>query len=363
MWKAALVVMALAGCDRVFGLDNAPPGIDATPLDGLVDTAVAPPNIAFVTSATFVPANLGGAAGADAMCTTIAHGAGYAGQYIAWLSTSTSDARTRIEGARGWLRTDGRPFADQISDIVDGKLWYPLRIDETKHDLGTTTDDADLAVATQTNSKGLYIVGGGCSDFSDTVGEVEDGFADAGPAMWSAAVQQSCTTPAHLYCFGTDRQLPVAITAETTKLAFVSNADFGVGSGRVFFDNLCVHQALDALLDGHFSAALPVAGSPTMDRFSNGPWARTDGVTAIAADGTFVAPLDLDASGLAELGNRAFAGATSLTASPDMTCNSWLTFDTSVVGVGLADRSSPRAYANDTAQCTSGQRFYCMQDD
>src|SRR5438046_556790 len=69
------------------------------------------PNVAFVTSTTQT-GNLGGLAGADAICQSRAANAALSGTYRAYLSTSVTDALSRIDRAGGWVRVDGLPVAN-----------------------------------------------------------------------------------------------------------------------------------------------------------------------------------------------------------------------------------------------------------
>jgi hypothetical protein len=70
-------------------------------------------NFVFVTSSAHAPIELGPDLGAaDAICAARATEANLPGTYVAWLSTSTRQARDRLAGARGWVRVDGRPVAD-----------------------------------------------------------------------------------------------------------------------------------------------------------------------------------------------------------------------------------------------------------
>lgn len=88
-------------------------------------------NRAFVTSTTHVLGALGGLAGADAICNQRAAAAGLDGTYVAWLSSSTASAASRLANASGWVRTDGKPFAKSRGDLLAGRLLYPLELDET----------------------------------------------------------------------------------------------------------------------------------------------------------------------------------------------------------------------------------------
>ena len=107
---------------------NGPP-VDGAPDAPPPDAFVSPPiptghNIVFVTSIEY-DGNLGGLGGADAACQSRAAFAGLPGTYVAWLSTPTVSAHSRIQG-RGWVRRDGRPFVDTIADLEQSKMLYPV---------------------------------------------------------------------------------------------------------------------------------------------------------------------------------------------------------------------------------------------
>src|SRR5206468_3194505 len=74
------------------------------------------PNYAFVTSQR-VPTRFQPLEVADSRCNDAAAAAGLPGEYRAWLSTAAHYARDRLAGARGWIRTDGAPFADTVDDL------------------------------------------------------------------------------------------------------------------------------------------------------------------------------------------------------------------------------------------------------
>ena len=72
----------------------------------------------FVTSANpGKGGDLGGPAGADAYCTTLAEAAGVGGRvWAAYLSTSAENARDRI-GAGPWYNAKGEKIADDVSSL------------------------------------------------------------------------------------------------------------------------------------------------------------------------------------------------------------------------------------------------------
>jgi hypothetical protein len=71
----------------------------------------------FVTSSNPKGGNLGGLAGADAVCQSLAQAAGAGGKtWHAYLSTSTVDAKTRI-GNGPWFNFKGEKIADNVADL------------------------------------------------------------------------------------------------------------------------------------------------------------------------------------------------------------------------------------------------------
>jgi len=71
----------------------------------------------FVTSANPKGGNLGGLAGADAVCQSLAQAAGASGKtWHAYLSTSTVDAKSRI-GNGPWYNFKGELIAQNVADL------------------------------------------------------------------------------------------------------------------------------------------------------------------------------------------------------------------------------------------------------
>lgn len=89
-----------------------------------------PPKVVFHTSQGY-QGNLGGLAGADAICQTHAEAAGLSGSYMAWLSDLTDSPSTRFTQATvPYVLVDGTKIADSWSDLVDGTLQHPIDRDE-----------------------------------------------------------------------------------------------------------------------------------------------------------------------------------------------------------------------------------------
>ena len=122
------------------------------------------PNIAFVTSVKYA-GSLGGLAGADQKCQALATAAGLPqNTYKAWLSSS-ENAIDRLGSARGWVRVDGKPFADAKADIVSDKILHPLRVYENGN---YDNDPGGSSVWTGTSSDGTVWSDGTCSNWTSS---------------------------------------------------------------------------------------------------------------------------------------------------------------------------------------------------
>src|SRR4051812_38795722 len=88
-------------------------------------------NYVFVTSIQ-QNGNLGGLAGADAICQTRASFAGLPGTYRAWLSTTAVDAEARFfHSTSPYVLTDGTTVvANNWDDLVDGTLAEAITMTE-----------------------------------------------------------------------------------------------------------------------------------------------------------------------------------------------------------------------------------------
>ncbi len=84
----------------------------------------------FVTRALFT-GKLGGLAGADAKCATAAAAAGLPGTFLAYLSTDTVAAATRVTGAGPWSNAKGKLIFDGGASRWAGFPKAGLEIDET----------------------------------------------------------------------------------------------------------------------------------------------------------------------------------------------------------------------------------------
>jgi hypothetical protein len=132
-------------------------------------------------------------AAADAACMDRARAGGLPGSYVAFVSTRAKPARDRIAGARGWQRVDGKPLLDFPGDFANGKIYYPLVLDE----FSVKTSDQ---VATGSHFDGTpgYTY--------DAPTQIEVGWSTATAKNWIDNYNnEPCATPARIYCLGSAR--------------------------------------------------------------------------------------------------------------------------------------------------------------
>jgi len=114
MKRTALFSFGLLGSLLIMGCDPDyinPKGHGPTP----TPTPLATKRL-FVTSLTYAP-NFGGLVGGDSICAARAAAATLGGKWVAFLSTSTVNAISRIPNAR-WVRLDGATVFNSTSDIA-----------------------------------------------------------------------------------------------------------------------------------------------------------------------------------------------------------------------------------------------------
>jgi hypothetical protein len=334
-----------------------------------------PPNYVFTTS-TQQNAVLGGLKGADALCAARAAAGKLSGTYVAWLSTASASAVSRLKGASGWIRPgDSMPVLNNIEDIANNKFFYPPRMDELGTDLG-----ADQVVITATNVNGTADIGATnttCGDF--TSGEttpvtfVSGGFASANSGVFTAFVGADCGAPSRLYCFGIDRQAQVVAKGPVARFAFMTKADWTPGKGIGTADALCQQDATAAGLAGTYRALLAPSGSTIASRFgtAGSTWARVDGVPLAASaelffqGTTFGVPPNMSADGSVYYGQTGvWTGAVSPTTvgTAASTCGDWLSTSGQGQSGVAGDTSVDVFYGQFSVNCNSaGLKVACLQ--
>ena len=326
-------------------------------------------NIVFVTSQTVVPAELGGLAGADAVCDALAAEAGLPGEYVAWLSTVGMPARERLEGASGWVNTRGEPFAASLDDLLAMEQLFPIRYDETG------SDRVDTLVATATTSAGELDTTAGASDcngWTEAVGEVRTGRTGGLGRSWTSSWQSGCTTTRSILCFGVDDAVEfVHAPAIPQRVAFVTDGVLPGTAGREGFDALCMAEAEAAGLaaPSSFVALVSTSQETAVSRLVlDGPgWSLVNGVPVVDAaadlgepDAILRAPIFRTADGTPLGGPTVWSGAALATdLATHESCADW----TSAVGAAAVGNSSRTIdwFRFSTAACSEARRVLCLQ--
>ncbi len=333
-------------------------------------------NKAFVTSATFT-GDLGGQKGADAKCARAAKAVGLSGTFKAWLSTSKRNAKDKLGTARGFVRVDGQPFADQVSDIVAGRIFNPLDIDENG------AAHPDNAVWTGTLGDGTVATGDTCSNWTSSFfqDDGDTGGSSSGPTFWTdnlGNAGNSCMNAQSLYCFDTSHVTPLTVTKTPGRIAFVSKGTLDNTSGIAGADTLCATEASAASLPGTFQALLSTSTTPAAMRSgfnflaTSEPYVRPDGIK-IADAPTIASGAPLD-SGIWQNADGTYVTTFSLPwtgsstpSSPTITaqtCDDWSTNSDPASGDIGETRDSGEFWwnAGTTALCGNSLPIYCLQE-
>jgi hypothetical protein len=329
-----------------------------------------PYNYMFLTSKLYIPGtDFVGLAGADQRCQDAAQKAGLpaATSFLAWLSTSTQDARDRFVGKRGWVRTDGRPFGDTIDALLIHGSFYPPRIDEFGNDLV----DSTLGVATGSTKDGTRSTGLTSNDWMSP-GGFQSGAPTVAIGEWGGD-QIMNAQPARLYCLGTAYANPLNITKTAGRMAFLSYGPYLPGVGAPAPDTQCQTDAAQNGLNGTFHALLSRSDRAATDNFDlKGPvWVRVDGIpwVATASDvalGKVLTSLNVRADGTYTIFVRAWGGSVNpgTKSIVGQDCSGWTSnSSTQSATWGASEETNGAFWKLFAAPCNDGMEYlYCLQE-
>jgi cysteine-rich repeat protein len=172
--------------------------------DGCTNDCISLSKRVFVSSEMY-NGNLGGLAGADAKCQTLADAANLPGTYMAWISTNQGSPSTRFtQSITSYTLVDGTQVAANWNSLIDGSLDAAINMTE----LGGPAPIGDTSCAgggfatvwTATNTNGT-LSGNACTNFSDTAGQGLWGDADQTGSWTSWCSGGICTWISPIYCF------------------------------------------------------------------------------------------------------------------------------------------------------------------
>lgn len=330
-------------------------------------------NLIFISSAS-VPTNRGNAIVYDGDCNVAASAAGINSadgkDFIAYVSDSVSLAKSRIpSAARGWMRMDGKPFADSlISLLVGNQVLNPLLFDET----GAVRDRALLP--TGTNADGTLSAERNCLDWTspDSSNLVQIGAPEGGPVTWSSGANPSfCSGPNagfNLICMGTTRNAVVAITPTAGKKIWVTSSPFTL-DGSQTPDAKC-----QADRPGGVTTAAALIATTTKSASANlnsgAVYVRPDGTRVgtgaqIALGGRLESGIWQSADGAYLSGSQyVWSGSTTISTvgSTESTCGNWADPSRSAGTFGNWAFANERWW-NDggSVVCSVSRPIYCIQ--
>jgi hypothetical protein len=299
---------------------------------------------------------------ADALCNMLATDAGLPGEFVAWLSNDEVDARDRLDGARGWVRPDGLPFADRPTDIAEGRLFYPPVLDE----LGMEVRNRRALTGTM----GTGVASSNCLGWTVfDQGNAQAGIPGATFPGWTGDGPVACDANEGLgiYCFGIDAVVPVTFEPVEGRRVFMTNALTNAQVGLAGFDEMCSTEAGAAGMDGTFRAFVASSRGSALSRFDTAgePWVNTFGVpisataAALAIQTHLDAPFNVTATGQ-PVGGYYWTGAMRATDPADATCSDWMASMGSAIR-GLPDHATDW-FGGASTDCGNEGRVACFQE-
>lgn len=160
----------------------------------------------FVTETTMT-ANLGGQAGAAALCTAMAADAGLPGSYVAWLSTTTAPPGPNL--ARQQNVPILLPSCEQLAADLDHLTTHGIEVALDITERGLPLPGPACFVWTSTRPDGTPAGAGTCNEWTSAVADAgarvglcNDGPDSGYPTYWTAdsVTTQPCNALARLYC-------------------------------------------------------------------------------------------------------------------------------------------------------------------
>lgn len=330
-----------------------------------------PSNYVFSAPLGKSPGTLGSVPAADLICQNAALAAGLAdaGTYVAWLSSASQDAKARLAGARGWVRTDGLPFADTVDSFTTGKVvWYPPILSAVK---GQYSGQSAL---TGTKADGTHNASATCNQYSSTTGTATTGNNGYGYPSWTESfwsVNCADDFAVSVYCFGTAKTATLTLpTAPPMRKAFVTSTSHAIEADFITkVDAACATQGGSA----NYKALITPAGASAMSRFdlTKALWARPDGVplqfdlrALFATTPGPLLPLDFDATGMRLGSVLVWTGNDDLTASTTTyNCGDWMS-TTGGVRLGIVDHVDPfnNVLSISSSSCNTSFSILCLEN-
>jgi hypothetical protein len=315
------------------------------------------PNRIFLSS-TVVTGALGGFAGADATCQSLADAKSFGGNWQALLSGATSPASARFAGSRGWVDVNGLVIADQPASL-DFAI-NPLRVDEN----GTVVAINEFSFFGAQGADPAH-----CAEWTTAAGGAGSLPVVLRDNSFQTDTFSGCGDPSHLICAEIGHVAAVAPPEQSGRIAFVTASPFAPGGGLASADAQCQADADDAGIAGTFLAFLTSGNQTAESRFTTTgePWRRVDGVriTQTADELVGASPAPIWESFIARTANNAPISSRVWTGTAAQHCQNWNSnMDTQQGTVGnsnSARRQKLQLFAN--INCNGANVFHliCLQ--
>ncbi len=250
--------------------------------------------------------------------------------FTAFLSSTVQTISDRLAPARGFVRMDGKPFADELADLFSAnEIFNTVELGED----GATNENSPQ-VMTGTGPTGT--VTPNCTDYSQTVsGLLSTGHAHKGPTSWTAEGGFGCNvvTTGSVYCFGNSKNAELVPAGVPGKMIYMTNTPFLVGVDDP--DTKCTAEkpagagAVKALLPTTTTAAASVlADGQTYVRPDGQVVGTKEQIIATALAPTAATRLQ---SGIWQSGDGTYRDGTVITGAADIiapatvaeTCDDW----------------------------------------
>jgi hypothetical protein len=321
-------------------------------------------NLVFISSKV-LPTNLGSPTAYDVECNKMATAAGIndtaGGAYIAFISGTASLAMTRLGSARGWVRPDGKPFADSLAGLFSrGQIFNSIRLDEN------STDPGDQEVNTGANYDGTLtgLMADNCGNWSRTTGMVIIGYAAEGSYGWTGSQSFECK-PRAIVCMGKSKTATVTPVVSTGKRIWITNTPWAVGAGSP--DAKCLADRPAGVTTGvALLSTTRKAGATVLD--ANATYVRVDG-TRVGTGAQLIAGQDLE-SGIWQAGNgtyprvyQAWTGSYQPTSpgTTASTCADWTDPMLKTAELGVVGTTIFNWWSGYSTDCGYPSALYCVE--
>jgi hypothetical protein len=158
----------------------------------------------FVTS-TRHTGNLGGLAGAHAICQALADAAGLGGRYQAWLGAGfNGPAGAMVHSTVPYVLVTGTKVAENWNDLTDGSLRHAIDRDERGQDIQPKpfVCKGGEVWSNATTAGGVQNALADCVGWTSTSGSSSIGHLDRGDQRWTEGeCTSTCQSDLPLYCF------------------------------------------------------------------------------------------------------------------------------------------------------------------